>query len=170
MTDEIKEIREMVKLTLKNMDIDEKDCFFVEGINVDLDIITEEDTLLPVIALYCNHMSNVLFKNTIPLYSQKIYKTRESLFFVKMDTQKNTENDLSTRHMKLLLIGNFFKSLIKKENNQVELSYLIEKWRKVFDKKNEKEEISILSSNFNLSLTLDEISEIFEPIHNYYLL
>lgn len=166
----IQELRELIKIVLKSYDMDEEDeIFMVEGLTVNLDVMLEEDTLLPVIMLYSNHMINVLFNENKNVYNNKIFKTQNSLFYVKVDIKNEEKNEnITPNHIKLLIIDNFFKSIIKK-NKKIELSYLIENWRKILDNKKENEKITINQDEETMGLDMDEISALFEPVYDYNL-
>lgn len=170
MINNINELKELIKVVLNSYELNEDDeIFMVEGLSVNLDVMLEEDTLLPVIMLYSNHMINILFNENKNIYNNKIFKTQNSLFYVKIDLKESyVDEDITPNHIKILIIDSFFKSIIKKDK-KIELSYLIEQWRKILEKKEENEKITINQDKESLGLEMEEISSLFEPIYDYNL-
>lgn len=164
MIDEIKEISEMSKMVLKSLNVNEDNSFKVETLPAPLSILLESDTLVPVIALYCNHMGKILFDDS-KIYSQRLYHTQQSLFYIKMDDKKSEEN-FTPSHIKILLIKKFFESIVDK-NNEVDLTRIVNSWREVFDKKESESTISLDYTPESLPLENEELSKLFELIEHY---
>lgn len=164
MIDEIKEISELSKLVLKSLGVNEDNSFKVETMPAPLSILLEADTLVPVIALYCNHMGKILF-NDSKIYTQRIYQTQQSLFYIKMDDKK-TEENFTASHMKLLLIKKFFESLVNEEK-EVDLTRLVNSWREVFDLRDSDTSVSLDYTEDSMPLENEELSKLFEVLEHY---
>jgi hypothetical protein len=164
MIDEIKEIAELSKIVLDSMDINNEEAFKVETMPAPLNILLESDTMVPVIALYCNHMGKILF-NDENIYSQRLYQTPDSLFYIKMENNKSSENFVAT-HIKILLIKKFFSSLVDK-NREFDLTKLVNTWREVLTNKSKDETISLQFSEDGYPLTNKEISNLFNLVTYY---
>jgi hypothetical protein len=164
MIDEIREISEMSKIVLSSLKVDFEDGFKVEGMPAPMNILLENDTLVPVIALYCNHVGNLLF-NDSKIYTQKIYQTQQSLFYIKMEDKKIDENFVAS-HIKIILIKKFFDSIVNK-NSQIDLTKLVNLWRMVFESREAESTISLGYSEDSLPLDSYELSKLFEDLEHY---
>lgn len=159
---EIGLLKELIGVVLGSMDITNEKTFIVEGIPIANHVMLEEDTMLPVVVLYCEYMNKVLFKSEEKLFNINVLKTEASLFFVRLDT--NSDNTISDTplHIKTLLISDFFSRVVRPDN-QTELSILIDKWRRVFGGKEDDIEVSIESEAIS-PLGHDDINSLMEII------
>lgn len=164
MIDEIKEISELSKMVLKSLDVNFDNAFKVETMPAPVGILLESDTLIPVIALYCNHMGNILF-NDSKIYTQRLYQTQQSLFYIKMEDDKKIENFVAS-HIKILLIKRFFESMIDK-NNEIDLSKLVNSWRNVFESRDSDSTLSLDHTSDSVALDTNDLSKLFEQIEYY---
>jgi hypothetical protein len=122
-----KEFKEIVSICLDALDVEKKAPFIVETMDLDVNIMVDNDTLIPVLLLYIDYMTQTLFEEKY-IDKQTIFKTNQSLFYVKWDNKSSGENFYLQTHIKILLIYEFLKRF-KTNKNKINLTLLVSDWR-----------------------------------------